>query len=547
MLNTRVSLTLSAPDIAKLEEENARLGAALSDSYSVLAKTKTALEQLQAQYDALKHELDWFKRQLFGQKSEKRLDLDDEAQLNLLAGLGVEKPPWRDDVPTETVSYERRAKVRDAAVADSGLRFGPEVPVQTIEVADPTIEAIPETEREVIGEKVSYRLAQQPGSYVVLKYVRKVVKRLDTETILTAPAPANVLERSAADVSFLAGMLVDKFCWHLPIYRQHQRLLDAGITLSRSTLVYWTSRAIDLLAPITDAQSAHVLASDVLAMDETSIKAGREAKGKMRKGWLWPVYGDADEVVFHYASSRAHRHVHAFLGEYRGTLLSDGYEAYAAYAAQRPDEVTHALCWAHTRRTFERAKDSEPEAVAEALAMIGAMYAHEEQIRADALTGEDKRAYRQTHTRPVVETFWRWCREQCHRPELLPKSPLAKALNYAQERRSGLEVFLDDPAVAMDTNHLERALRPVPLGKKNWLFASSEVGAQRVGIIQSLLVTCRLHEVDPYTYLVDVLQRISVHPANRAIELTPRMWKSLFADAPLRSDLGPNHHDPPSH
>ena len=538
---------MSAPDVAKLEEENARLGAALGDSYSVLAKTKTALEQLQAEYDALKYELDWFKRQLFGSKSEKRLDLDDEAQLNLLAGLGVEKPPSRDDVPTETVSYERRAKVRDAAVAQSGLRFGPEVPVQTIEVTDPAIEAIPEAEREVIGEKVSYRLAQQPGSYVVLKYVRSVVKRRDTRAILTTAAPANVLERSAADVSFLAAMLVDKFCWHLPLYRQHQRLLDAGITLSRSTLVYWTSRAIDLLAPITDAQSAHVLASDVLAMDETSIKAGREAKGKMRKGWLWPVYGDADEVVFHYAPSRAHRHVHAFLGEYCGTLLSDGYEAYAAYAAQRPAEVTHALCWAHTRRGFERAKDSEPEAVAEALTLIGAMYAHEEQIRADALTGEDKRAYRQTHTRPVVETFWRWCREQCHRPELLPKSPLAKALNYAQERRPGLEVFLDDPAVAIDTNHLERALRPIPLGKRNWLFASSEVGAQRVGIIQSLLVTCRLHEVDAYTYLVDVLQRISVHPANRAIELTPRMWKSLFADDPLRSDLGPHYHDPPPH
>ena len=168
---------------------------------------------LQAQYDALKQQLDWFKRQLFGQKSEKRLDIDPAEQLNLLAGLGVKAPPSSDDVPTQTVNYERRAKVRDAAVAESGLRFGPEVPVQTIEVTDPAIEAIPEPEREVIGEKVSYRLAQQPGSYVVLKYIRKVVKRLDTKTILTPPAPANVLERSAADVSFLAGMLVDKFSW----------------------------------------------------------------------------------------------------------------------------------------------------------------------------------------------------------------------------------------------------------------------------------------------------------------------------------------------
>ena len=186
--------------------------------------------------------------------------------------------------------------------------------------------------------------------------------------------------------------------------------------------------------------------------------------------------------------------------------------------------------------------------MAEALAFIGAMYAHEEPTRADALTGEDERAYRQTHTRPIVETFWRWCDGQCHRPELLPKSPLAKALNYARERRSGLEVFLDDPAVPIDTNHLERALRPVPLGKRNWLFASSEVdAAEGRHQSKSLLVTCRLHEVDAYTYLVDVLQRISVHPANRAIELTPRMWKSLFADAPMRSDLGPHYHDPPSH
>ena len=195
-------------DIAKLEQENARLGVALSDAYGVLGKTKTALEQLQAQYDALKYEVGWFKRQLFGQKSKKRLDLDRDEQLNLLAGLGVKEPPSREDVRTQTVTYERRAKVRDAAVAESGLRFGSEVPVQTIEVTDPAIEAIPQAEREVIGEKVSYR---------------------------------------------------------------------------------------------------------------------------------------------------------------------------------------------------------------------------------------------QTHTRAVVETFWRWCREQCHRPELLPKSPMAKASSYAMERRSGLEVFLDAP------------------------------------------------------------------------------------------------------
>ena len=394
---------------------------------------------------------------------------------------------------------------------------------------------------------MSYRLAQQPGSHIVLKYVRPVVKRKDTLAIVTAAAPGQVLERTAADVSFLAGMLVDKFRYHLPLYRQHQRLGDHGIVVSRSSLNTWASRAIDLLEPIFEAQNANVLQSRVLAMDETSIKAGRKAKGKMRTGWFWPVYGDGDEIVFHFAPSREHRHVRSFLGEFCGTLLTDGYEGYAAYARARPGQVIHAQCWSHTRRGFERAKESEPEAVAEALALIGAMYRHEQQIRDDTLIGAAKREYRTAHIRPVVEAFWKWCRTSCERTDLLPKSPLAKALHYALERRLGLEVFLDDPQVAIDTNHLERSLRPIPMGKRNWLFTSTEVGARRVGIIQSLLVTCRLHGVDPYTYLVDVLQRISEHPAKRVRELTPRRWKSLFAHHPLPSALGHHNHDPPSH
>ena len=531
---------MSVSRTIEFERENARLSSALDESNSALA-------QLQTDFQVLKQQLDWFRRQLFGEKSEKRVDLDPVEQGNLLTGLGVEAPPVLDDPSTQTVTYERRNKVRDGAVNDSGLRFNASVPVKTIEVKDPAIEAIPENLREVIGEKVSYRLAQQPGSHVVLKYVRPVVKRKDTLAIVTAAAPGQVLERTAADVSFLAGMLVDKFRYHLPLYRQHQRLDDSGIVVSRSSLNTWASRAIDLLEPVFQAQNANVLQSRVLAMDETSIKAGRKAKGKMRTGWFWPVYGDGDEIVFHFAPSREHRHVRSFLGEFRGTLLTDGYEGYAAYAGTRPGQVIHGQCWSHTRRGFERAKDSEPEAVAEALALIGAMYRHEKQIRDDALTGAAKHEYRTVHIRPVVEAFWKWCRACCERTDLLPKSPLAKALHYALERRLGLEVFLDDPQVAIDTNHLERALRPIPMGKRNWLFASTEVGARRVGIIQSLMVTCRLHGVDPYTYLVDVLQRISEHPAKRVRELTPRMWKSLFAHDPLPSALGHHLHHPPSH
>ena len=479
--------------------------------------------------------MDWFKRQLFGAKSEKRLHIDPAVQGNLLEGLGVEAPPSKPP-PTETVSYQRRKKQREAAVNDSGLRFGEDVPRGIIAVIDPDIEAIPENRCERIGEKVNYRLAQRPSSFVILQYVRPVYKVLDDLSILITPARANVLEKSAADVSFLAGMLVDKFCYHLPLYRQRQRLGQAGIQLSRTSLTNWASRAIDLLVPLVEAQHRHVLQSRVLAMDETPIKAGRVKKGKMRQGYFWPIYGEAHEMVFRYAPSREHRHIAAFLDGFKGTLLSDGYEAYVGYAQQK-DEVTHAECWAHCRQGFEHTQTYEPGACAEMLALIGAIYRHEAIIRERTLTGERKLAYRTEHSEPIFHAIWQWCDRQCHRPDLLPSNPLAKALQYAQSRQASLQVFLSDPQVPIDTNHLERGLHPISLGKKNWLFAWTEIGAERIGVIQNLLVTCRLQGVDPYTYLVDVLQRVSEYPATQVIDLTPRVWKTKFADDPMKSDL----------
>ena len=304
-------------------------------------------------------------------------------------------------------------------------------------------------------------------------------------------------------------------------------------------------RAIDLLRPVMEAQSAHVLESRVLAMDETPVKAGRAEPGKMRQAYFWPVYGEDDEIVFHYAPTREHWHVDAFLGEFRGTLLSDGYEAYASYAKRHG--AVHAQCWAHCRRVFEQAKESEPGATASAL--IGGLHDIERDIRGARVEGAAKCAVRESQSAPIAKEFFAWCRKQCERNGLLPKSPLAKALRYALDREDGLSVLLSDPCVAIDTNRPERGLRPVPTGRRNWLFAWTELGAERIGVIQSPLATCRLHGVDPYTYLVDVLQRFGEHPASRAVELTPRVWKRLFADDPLRSDLERTGStgDPPTH
>jgi hypothetical protein len=369
---------------------------------------------------------------------------------------------------------------------------------------------------------------------VVLKILRKTIKRKDTGELITPPALAAVLEQSYADVSLLAGMLIDKFRYHLPLYRQHQRMKACGITVSRASLTSWVRQAAELLEPIYDAQLASILSSAVLAMDETPIRAGRKAKGKMRTGYFWPVYGDQDEVAFPYASSRAKRHVEEILSDFEGTLVTDGYDAYERFVERR-DRVVHALCWAHTRRGFVKAEDVEPVRAAKALERIRQLYGHEEAIQNKRLSGAAKLSVRAERSKPLVDAFFVWLEQELVESALLPTNPFTKAARYALERKAGLQVFLEDPDVPVDTNHLERALRVIPMGRKNWLFCWTELGAEHVGRVQSLLTTCILHGVDPYTYLVDVLQRIAIHPQARVAELTPRRWKPLFADTPLGS------------
>jgi transposase len=498
----------------------------------VLAAQRQA-ECEREQRKQLEQQLRWFRQQLFGTKSERRVGGDDEGAAQLCLGE-IAVDPEATVRGTAVRSHERRP-CRPAEVPDEkGLHFDESVPVETLVLPNPDLEGVPADQLELVSEKVRHVLCQRPGAYVVKKIVRQTFKRKDTGTLTTAPAAASVLEKSYADVSLLAGMLVDKFRYHLPLYRQHQRMQAAGLRVSRASLTSWVGQAAWLLEPIYDAQLASILASRVLAMDETPIRAGRKAKGKMRTGYFWPVYGDRDEVAFPYAASRAGRVIDEILGGFSGTLLSDGYDAYDRFAARR-SAVTHALCWAHTRRNFVRAEDVEPVRAARALDLLRELYEHEDAIRKRDLEGTAKLQARAERSRPVVEHFFRWLEEELAAAALLPTNPFTAAALYALKRQAGLEVFLADPDVPIDTNHLERTLRVVPMGRKNWLFCWTELGAHQVGRVQSLLTTCVLHGVDPHTYLVDVLQRIAIHPQARVAELTPRLWKQNFAATPLGS------------
>ena len=523
------------------KSNNDRITRGEFDTMMTMFESQTQkLDKLEAENTKLKRQVDWFRRQLFGSKSEKR-PVDNPYQMHL--GEEFEVPENAEDIrPKKKISYERGVgpKVRpEDCVTDTGLRFDDSVPQRTIKLPVLELDGLSPDQYELIDVKKYYRLAQRPASYVVICYEQPVYKLLDEQKIVNAITPMSVLERSVADVSFLVGMLVDKFQYHLPLYRQHQRLEAAGITLSRATLTNLVKRSIALLEPIVDAQMRNVLQSRVLAMDETAIKAGKskKKKGRMHQGYYWPLYGDQNEIVFTYADSRARRVIEQLLNDkFRGTLLSDGYKAYASYVA-RTDGVTHAQCWVHTRRQFFEARDSEPLLVDELLERIALLYQHESKIRENALEGEAKREYRLKHSKPIVDGIFEWLVEQKQAKALLPSDPFKKALNYLDERAVALRVFLEDPEIPLDTNHLERGLRPIPMGRRSWLFCWTELGAEQVGIIQSLISTCKLHDINPYVYLTDVLQRIAIHPNSQIEQLTPRLWKEHFANDPMGSDL----------
>jgi len=256
------------------------------------AQLLALVQTLTATVQSLQHQLAWFQRQMFGTKSERLRVLENTQQLGL--GEEVLAPPRQTAPVKERVvaAHTRRERQGDAAAVGEAesLPFFDEkrVPVETIEVPHPDLKGLKADQFEVISQKVSYRLAQRPGAYVVLKYVRPVIKRRDTQIISTAPAPEGVIEGSRADVSFLVGLLRDKLDYHLPLYRQHRRLLDSGIEVSRAWLTQLSQQTVGLLEPIYEAHFGSILRSRVKTMDETPVKAGRSQHGKMKTAYFWP-------------------------------------------------------------------------------------------------------------------------------------------------------------------------------------------------------------------------------------------------------------------
>jgi transposase len=394
------------------------------------------------------------------------------------------------------------------------------------------MEGIPAEELVHISDNYTYRLAQLPGSYVVLKYIQPVYRRKTTDEVLKPPAPPAIFSRSYADVSFLAGMVVDKFQFHLPLYRQHLRLEQCGIDISRSTLTRLVHRVAELLEPIYLATLSRILRSKVLAVDESPTPAGR-ANGKMKKGFFWAFYGDQDEIALVFSPSRAGHVLDKVLNTYEGVLLTDGYIVYEKFAKVR-DAVESAQCWAHTRRNFIDSEKSKPAESKAILALFQELYKAEEFASSKP---ERKAELRKQYCEPLVDEIFNNLRRHSANTILLPSSPFTQAVEYALARERELRVFLDNPDVQIDTNHIERTLRGPAVGRKNWMFNVTEVGARACAIFYSLIQSCLLAKVHPMTYFIDVLQRIETHPALDVGDLVPRQWAKLFGASPMLSDV----------
>jgi transposase len=468
----------------------------------------------------LQNQLDWFKRHVFGRRSEKL----NENQLTLFEGMtNADK---QEDASEE--SNQRPAGVTEKSKKHlNGRRSLPaHLPRERIEYHPPKEDLICSCcgqAKQVMGEEITEELDYVPASFVVRQHVRvKYVCKHCQEGVVIADLPPRPIEKGRPGTGLLAHVLTSKYADHLPLHRQEGIFKRHGVDISRSTMCDWVRDCAHLLSPIVRYMKQIILQSKIINTDDTSVPILDGSRTQTRKGYLWAYIGDRRTVVFDYTPTHSRDGPMAFLGNYDGYVQADAYKGYDAFFEN--GDATEVGCWAHTRRKFYDGRTTDSRRAHEMLALIGELYDVEREAKQNELDAPAIKELRQHRSAPILD------RISPHLEDwsiaLLPKSPIGQAVSYARGQWKALNRYIDDGDLAIDNNLSERVLRTVAIGRKNWMFAGSDAGAERAAVIYNLIASCKLCGIDPFAYLRDVLDRVSTHPASRIAKLTPSGWKS---------------------
>jgi transposase len=482
--------------------------------HEIIKNQHAVIEALRAQIAALK-------RARFGRSSEK-LDRQIE-QLELMldemaaSAPEIDIPCESSDAPTLKNHPSRQRLPEDLPREET---------LHTPEMCCP--ECGCETYSK-IGEDVSEVLDYVPAHFKVLRHVRPKYSCRACETIRQCDLPSMPITKGKAGAGLLAHIIVSKYCDHLPLYRQSEIYARQGIHLSRSTMAGWMRQVDDLVRPLSEALRKDILSSEKLHGDDTTVPVLTPGLGTTKTGRLWvyvrddrPFGGDSNPAALYcYSADRKGMHPQDHLQNYTGILQADGYAGYNAITAK--DSIAEAACWAHVRRKFyedyENTKSPHAKVI---LDHIGTLYEIERMIKGKP--PDERAAIRQEKALPVIESLKSVLEDT--REKISGKSPLAGAIRYALSRWEALQTYIHDGRVEIDNNAAERAMRPVALGRKNYLFAGSDRGGEAAATFYSLIETAKLNTLNPQEYLADMLERIADHPINRIDELLPQNWNT---------------------
>ncbi len=479
----------------------------------VITEQQQTIQKLHQQLEQLQHRLDKMLHLLYGTKSEKKL---------------TPKPEEPSASSGASSSKEPKSTTSNA----NGRRPLP------IDLRRERVEHdVPEDQRackccplkmQRMGKVVTEQLEFKPGELYVIEHVRiKYGCQRCKGDIVTAPLPPQPIDKGLPGPGLLTEVILNKYQDHLPLHRQEQRFARFGVDLPRSTLCDWVMQCAFLLQPIVELMKTDALLPCIrIFTDDTTVPV--LAKGKTHTGRLWVYVGGGREnptcVIYDYTSSRSQTGPQKFLKGYRGYLQADAYAGYDIL--YKSGDVIEVGCWAHARRKFvDIIKAAKEHSLADsAVEFIGGLYAVEK--RAKHLTPLQRKYYRRRYSKPILKRFYRWLNQ--HQNETLPKSPIGQAIAYALNHWRALNNYCRDGGLNIDNNTAERAIKPVVLGRKNYLFAGSHDGAKNAAILYSIIETCKLNGVNPFVYLKDVLTRLPTTLNKDLNLLLPYHWKQII-------------------